>query len=476
MNQSIPAARVAALVAGFDRWPAYAGLADALVLLIGDGRLPVAARLPSERELTTALGVSRTTVARAYAVLRESGFATARHGSGTFTAVPGGRARVRDRLITPWADGAGMIDLNCAAGSAPPEITSAYAGAAAALPAYLGSHGYFPAGLPELQAAIARSYEERGLPTEPAQIIVTPGALAAAAVVARAVCGRGDRVVVESPVYPNAVQALRDAGARLVEAPVDPEGWDVPALTAAIGGAGAAAAYLIPDFQNPTGQLMDDEQRSRLAAALADSGTVPIVDEAHYALALDGQPLPRPFAAHARGTVSIGSASKAFWGGLRIGWIRAPHRLVDTITRARLALDLGVPVMEQLALVALLGGGPVSAFQLARLGEQRAALATALGQHLPAWRFLLPGGGLSLWCRVSGSASRLARVAQEYGVVVAPGPVFAVNGGLDGFVRLPWTRPEAELVEAVRRLRAAQEASLGGAAGHGRADRPALVV
>jgi len=93
MDRSITARRVATLAGEFDRNPAYAGLAEALVLLIGDGRIPAATRLPSERELTDALGVSRTTVTRAYAAVREAGYAEARQGSGTFTRVPGGPAR-----------------------------------------------------------------------------------------------------------------------------------------------------------------------------------------------------------------------------------------------------------------------------------------------------------------------------------------------------------------------------------------------
>ncbi len=102
-----------------------------------------------------------------------------------------------------------MIDLVCAAATAPPGIAAAYAEAAAALPAHLGGHGYYPAGLPDLQAALAASYDDRGLPTSPDQIIVTAGALAATAVVGSALAGPRDRVLMESPTYPNAVQALR---------------------------------------------------------------------------------------------------------------------------------------------------------------------------------------------------------------------------------------------------------------------------
>ena len=97
---------------------------------------------------------------RAYAALRDAGYAEARQGAGTFTRVPGGRARAHDRALLPRPGDHDAIDLNCAAASAPPGLAAAYAEAAAELPAYLGGHGYFPAGLPQLQEAIAATYDE----------------------------------------------------------------------------------------------------------------------------------------------------------------------------------------------------------------------------------------------------------------------------------------------------------------------------
>lgn len=456
MTQSISAGRVAVLVTGFDRSPAYAGLADALVLAIGDGRIGADVRLPSERELTESLGVSRTTVTRAYQQLRDSGYAVARQGSGTFTRVPGGRARTRDRALTPdqlGVDHPDGIDLGCAAPAAPAGLSAAYAEAVAELPAYLGGHGYFPTGLPHLQAEIARAFEARGLPTSPDQVIVTPGALSGAAIVAQALARRGDRVLVESPVYPNATLALRNAGGRLVGSPVDPEGWDVAATGAQLRQLRPALAYLVPDFQNPTGHLMTEEQREEYAGHLRAAGTVAVVDESLQALSLDGQEIPRPFAVFAPDAITIGSASKAFWGGLRLGWVRTPPGLAEQLTRARLSLDLGSPVLEQLVLARLLAVAPALPDALDRLRAQRSALLSALQDRLPEWRFVRPGGGLAVWCELpSGSALALADAAERVGVGLTPGPLFAAEGGLDRFVRLPWTRPATELETAVARL------------------------
>src|SRR4051794_13850456 len=338
MARSTPARRVATLVGGFDRRPAYAGLADALVLLIGDGRIPEGTRLPSERELTEALGVSRTTVTRAYAAVRDAGYAEARQGSGTYTRVPGGPSRAHDRALLPGRNDGDAIDLNCAAPFAPPEIAAAYAEAVTRLPAYLGGHGYFPAGLPELQASIAALYDARGLPTDPAQVMVTPGALAGVSIVAQALTRRGDRVLVETPGYPNAAERIRNAGARLATTEVDPGGWDLDATAARLRQVAPRLAYLIPDFQNPTGLLMSDAERERYAAELRRSRVRPIVDESHLMLALEGQEMPRPFASFARDAMTVGSASKGFWGGLRVGWVRAPIGLMEQLTRARVTL------------------------------------------------------------------------------------------------------------------------------------------
>lgn len=461
-TSSIAASRVATLVGDFDRSPAYVGLADALIELIGDGRIGLDVRLPSERDLTEALGVSRTTVTRAYAHLRDHRYAEARQGSGTFTRVPHGQARVHDRVLTPGIARGDLdaIDLNCAAASAPPGIAAAFAEAAVELPAYLGGHGYFPAGLPALQAAIAATYDARGLPTDPDQVMVTAGALAAAAIVGQAFSGPRDRVLVESPVYPNATEAIRFSGARLKAMPVDPGGWDLDAVGAALREARPTLAYLVPDFQNPTGHLMSETQRATYADHLRASGTVAVVDEAHQALALDGQEMPRPFAAFDDRTITLGSASKAYWGGLRLGWIRAPHGAMERLTTARLALDLGAPVMEQLVLTRLLASGDdVVERHRDRLREQRDALLSALAEHLPSWRWHRPSGGLAVWCELPhGSGTAVSVEAERRGVVVAPGPVFAAEGGLDRFVRIPWSKPPAELAEAVRRLAAAWDA------------------
>jgi DNA-binding transcriptional MocR family regulator len=455
-RRRVAARELAALVAGYrdDRAAGYAALADRLRLLVLDGRVPVGALLPSERELAVALGTSRTTTAAAYRLLRESGFAAAGQGAGTWTELPGPSSRQTD---APWPvqetgvagtpDGRG--DLASAAPEAPPQVHAAYAAALAELPRYLPGHGYVSAGLPALRERVAERFATRGLATSADQVLVTSGAVHALRLVLEAVLSPGDRVLVESPSYPLALDAIRRAGGRPVALPIEDGGWDPRAVAAAVRETGARAAYLMPDFQNPTGRLMDSATRHAVAAALAHC-TV-IVDETTAELDLRpaGSP-PAPFP----GAITVGSASKTFWGGLRVGWVRADAALVRRLTLARALDDLGSPLVEQLATAHLLG--EVEAVLAARrpaLIARRDALRAAVARHLPGWRAPSPDGGLVLWCALpTPSSTAFAVAARRAGVVLTPGPRFGPDGAFESRMRLPYSRPVAELETALARL------------------------
>jgi DNA-binding transcriptional MocR family regulator len=445
--------------------PGYAALAAALRSLVLDGRLPVRARLPSERELAVALGVSRTTTAAAYDLLRGEGFVESRRGSGSRVALPTGGAVDRELGAAPPAT-TDAIDLTIAALPAPGATMEAVARATRDLAGHLGGTGYEPRGLASFRRAVAGHFEARGVVTDPDQIVVTAGAQHALALLLDVLVAPGDPVLVEIPTYPNALEAMRRAGVRFLPAPMGDAGWDVESVAARFREGVPRLAYLIPDFQNPTGFLMDDAQRAEVVAAAARAGTHLVVDETFAPLDLEPwQRMPAPTAAQDDGVITIGSMSKAFWGGLRVGWIRCVEPLARRLSGARAALDLASPALGQLVAQHLLGvSGAVLSERRALLTERRDALVAALRRELPAWRAAVPRGGLCLWAELERpEAEALAEAAEAEGVRIVPGPTFGLGGTLGRRVRLPFTQPPDRLEEAVSRLAAAERRLRAGA-------------
>jgi len=449
---------------GQRRPPEYAALAGAIRGLLRDGRIPLGVRLPAERELAEALGVSRTTVTAAYRNLRETGHLTSRRGSGSFTALPAGQRVGSGGLWTP-EDATDMIDLGCAAPAAPAPFAQAVADAVAELPRYTTGTGYHPTGVPPLRERIAAAFTARGLPTSPDQILVTTGVQQAVDLILRLLVSPGQAVLVESPTYPNVLAALRAHRTRVVTSNLDPvDGWDEELLLAELRATRPTVAYLIPEFQNPTGHVMPHRLRSLLPAAAHRAGTDVIVDESFVDLRLD-QPddptdaVPPPvasFDSHAR-VLTVGGMSKPYWGGLRVGWIRAATPIIARLSALRVTVDMSGAVLDQLVAAALLDrAGEVLAVRRRELREQRDVLVGALRQQLPQWSFTPPRGGMSLWVELDAPVSTaLAQAAHEHGVRVAPGSLFGVAGTLERFIRLPFTLPGPDLIEAVRRLAAA---------------------
>lgn len=433
--------------------PAYRQLADGLRLLILDGRLPLDVVLPGERELAQTLEVSRTTVTAAFATLRDEGFLDRRQGAGARTRLPAGPGE-RAPLIA-GSETEGLLDLAAAAPPASDLIHGAFAAALSLLPAHLPNHGYSTLGLSMLRQVVAERYTRRGLPTASDQIMVTNGAQHALALLLRLMCGPGDRVVIDHPTYPHAIDAIQRASCRAapVGLPAD-RGWDVEGIAAALRQSGPRLAYLIPEFHNPTGRWMDPQARAEIAAAAARARTPVIFDETLIDLWLNGPVDPYAFEEPGEGLIRLGSMGKSFWGGLRLGWIRADAQTIQALALRRASLDLGTPLLEQLAAAHLLADDDASlAARREMLRGRRDHLLGLVRALLPEWTVQAPAGGLSLWAELPAPVSTaLAATSERFGVRLAAGPRFGVDGAFERFVRLPYTLAPHELEQAVERL------------------------
>ena len=265
--------------AGARRGPAYVSLARASRLLVLDGRLPLRTRLPGERELAEALGVSRTTATAAYAELRDEGFLASRRGRGQLDAAarrPGAAAPSRARA----GDGADRPQLRRRAPRPRARCTRALAAATAELPRYLPGPGYDAAGLPVAARGDRRAlHRAAASPTTPDQILVTAGALHALSLLLRVLAGPGDRVLAEHPTYPPRWTPSAPPARARCPSPLLAGGWDLDMLEATLRQAAPRLAYLIPDHQNPTGLTLPAADRERLVALARATRTPLVIDE-----------------------------------------------------------------------------------------------------------------------------------------------------------------------------------------------------
>lgn len=446
MDSRISARSLAASLGGWrSKEPVYEALADGIRLLCLDNRIAPRTALPAERELSAELRLSRTTVAAAYRSLRDTGHIESVRGSGSIT-LPLRRTDPGHR-----ATGDETIDLQQASPPAWPGLAGVITEVASGAATLVSTVGYDIVGRPGLRDAIAARYTARGIPTTPDEVMITTGAQSAIHLIASVLLGRADRVLIETPTYPHAADAFRRAGARMVGVPVTTsDGWDLDRAEQAFARTLPVLAYLMPDFQNPTGRTMTAHERAVIAAAADRSGTLVIVDETTSDLDIDRAVEPEPFG-RGESLIRLGSLGKTVWGGLRIGWIRTEAELVRRLVSARAVHDLGTPEIEQAVAEALLPRLDEIARQRAYLLRQgRDTVSAALRDRIPQWRVPAVDGGVSLWVELDAPlSSGLVMAARARGLYLSAGSRFAVEGGYDRHLRVPFTAPAATLASAV---------------------------
>jgi DNA-binding transcriptional MocR family regulator len=433
-------------------------LADALAELIAGGAVREGAVLPSQRELAAALGVARGTVTEAYGILESRDHLRSRPGSGS---------RIRRRGIDPAAPLDGrlasfnrhytpMLDFSSGALPGLSVVSEAVSRLnPAEIATELATDGYHPAGLPRLRAAIAARYTADGLPTDEQQILVTSGSQQAVWLISHVFLGHGDDVVVEDPTYRGALEAFSAAGARMLTVPMTDDGLDVAHLARTLSSRRPRLLYCQPIAHNPTGVSMQAGRRRELAALVEHHGLLTIEDGSNADLMLDGR-RAHPFLGSGSPEIrvlSIGTTSKLFWGGLRIGWIRGGVPIISRLTEAKKAVDLATAVIEQLLAVDLIARADEAREQRgSSLAAQLRATEQVVSERRPAWEWTPPTGGTGLWIDTGADALALVERARRRGLRIVAGPAFSAYGAFHRHLRLPIWHPRHDLHEALSRL------------------------
>lgn len=451
--------------------PRYQRLAAALLDAVSRRVLEAGVRVPAERTLARAVGVSRGTVVACFDELVAAGVLRRRVGSGTFVVgrpswaapgpAPGG---VAELLLRRMADSDSMIDLSV---SSPSDLRHLPAVDVGAAWGGLDGNGLDPRGLSGLRVAVARHLSShQRLPTSPEQVVITGGAQEALWLVGRVL--RPSVVLVSCPTYPGVAGAFGRGNVAVVAG--DAAGTDANAVARASAGAGAggSVAVVMPTGHNPTGLVMSGVRRQAFAA-IADAGRVTIVEDMTLAdlyledgLSASSASLPLPLAALSTEVIAAGSVSKLLWGGLRVGWIRiGSARLRDALLARKAALNLATSGLAQTVVAALLDAVTDDWLRAHRaaLVRRRDHLRGLIGSQLPAWDVSRPSAGLSLWVRLPvADAATFAHVASRHGVGVAAGGAACLDGQHRGYIRLSFAEQLDTLSLAVERLAVAWEA------------------
>ena len=435
--------------------PAYSRLAEAIAGAIAQGHLGLGSRLPSERALATHLHVARGTVVAAYDVLRARGIVRTRRGSGTVVQSRATEARAhRAPLLSRLVDGhEAQIDL--AIGAAMLEeadladVTVSLREASRLVPA----HGYAPLGVSALRGQIADRYTASGAPTTADQILVTSGGQSALSLIAATFVQPHNRVLTESPTYPGAIEIFIRAGARVEGVPRDQSGPIIQSLDHSLRDGVTRLLYVIPTCHNPSGGVMSEERRRAVLRLARDAGAIVIEDGVMEELAHRAPP-PSLAALAPDRVITIGSLSKTIWGGLRVGWIRAPAEMILRLGRMRASFELGSPGIEQAAAMQILESYDYLLPPRQRLIRERLeVLCNELRTQLPDWTFPVPRGGLCVWVKLpSGDADNFAQLALRHGVAVATGRTAAPGEEFLSHLRLAAGPPPALIREGVSRL------------------------
>jgi DNA-binding transcriptional MocR family regulator len=327
-------------------------------------------------------------------------------------------------------------------------------------------------GTPELREQITDIMRLEGVEAHADDVVVTVGSQQAVDLVTRVFCDPGDVVICEAPSYVGALGVFKSYQCEVVHAEMDADGLVPEALRAAIASVRAAGKtikflYTIPNFHNPAGVTLSVARRHEIVEICAAEGILILEDNPYGLLGFDSEPLPAMRSLQSDNIIYLGSFSKTFAPGFRVGWALAPHAVREKLVLAQESATLCPPQFSQMAISAYLSAhdwqGQIKQFR-EMYRERRDAMVGALSDMMPAschWN--VPDGGFYVWMTLPPGVNAKAMLPRAVTARVAyvPGTAFFADGFGSSSMRLSYCYPTPERIrEGVRRLAGVVEAEM----------------
>lgn len=319
-------------------------------------------------------------------------------------------------------------------------------------------------GAPELKRWIASYMGSRAMPCGPENILITCGSQQGLEFLGRIMLSPGDRALVAWPTYLGALQAFNAYEPEYARLGVRD---NAPANERPVEAEKAKFAYIVPDFDNPTGRTLSIDERQRVLERAKASGGAVIEDAAYTELRYEGEAMPSLLALDIQTQGSInqsrviycGTFSKTLSPGLRVGWIAASASLIDKLVLVKQASDLHSPTLNQMAVAAVAETNFNAQLDKIRNAYRirRDAMLSALSRHMPeGFSWSRPEGGMFVWVegpRGMNGRALLQRAVKREKVAFVPGQAFFADGSGQECMRLSFSlaNPD-EIEEGVLRL------------------------
>ena len=317
-------------------------------------------------------------------------------------------------------------------------------------------------GFPPLREKIAERVNRRfATNLDSSNILIMSGSQQALDFSGKVFLNEGDAVLCEKPTYLGAIMAFNAYQPRYVEVETDDEGMIIEDLERVLREEPRIGlAYVIPDFQNPTGKTWSVERRKAFMEVISRYDIPVLEDNPYGELRFEGEIPPSLKSMDEKGQViMLGTFSKIFCPGLRIAWICAEEALLEKFIFIKQAGDLHTSTMAQMEISAYMDRFDIDAHVeeiIEVYGERRQVMLDAMAEYLPdSVKFTRPDGGLFTWVELpEGVNARdlLVRCLEEK-VAFVPGGAFYPNGGNENTLRLNYSNmPPERIREGVRRL------------------------